>query len=355
MDLKALFANINFGQEVWGNTIESYVIALIVFLAFVIVFKIVQWVILAKLSRLAEKTETDIDDTLIQIVKSLRPQFYYFLAFWLATKTLIFSAFVTKIINAVLLAWVVYQVIIGVQILIDYIITKKFAGDSEEDGTAGIVNFMSGLAKAGLWVVGLLMVLSNLGINVTSLMAGLGIGGLAIAFALQNVFADLFSAFSIYLDKPFKVGDYVVVGEHSGTVRKIGIKSTRIKSIHGEEIVISNQELTSARVQNFKKLEERRISSSFGVTYDTPNAKLQKIPDIVQKIIDDEQGVRFNRVFFTAFADSALMFDLVYYVESSEYSVYLAAQQNMNLKIKQMFEKEGIDMAYPTQTLYIKK
>jgi len=198
-------------------------------------------------------------------------------------------------------------------------------------------------------------VLSNLGVNITSLVAGLGIGGLAIALALQSVLSDLFSSFSIYFDKPFQVGDYIIVGKHSGTVEKIGIKSTRIRASQGEEIVISNQELTSARVQNFKKLKERRNTTSIGVTYETSTDKLKKIPDIIKYIIEEEKNARFDRVYFTTFADSALVFDLVYYVKSDAYSVYLETQQNINFKIKEAFEKEGIDMAYPTQTIYLTK
>ena len=151
------------------------------------------------------------------------------------------------------------------------------------------------------------------------------------------------------------MGDYIPVRKHSGTVEKIGIKTTRIRASQGEEIVISNQELTSARVQNFKKLKERRNTTSIGVTYETSTDKLKRIPGIIKQIIEEEKNARFSRVYFTTFADSALVFELVYYVLSDEYSVYLETQQNINFRIKEMFEKEGIDMAYSTQPLYIQK
>jgi len=341
---------------VWGNTIESYVTAVVVFFVALIVFKTLQWIILARLARLAEKTETDIDDTLIRIVKSLRPAFYYFVAFYIAIRTLVFTPVATKVVNAILLAWVIYQIVIAIQILIDHIILKKFAdkdGDGEPD--QGIITFMSGLAKVALWVVGGLMLLSNLGVNVTSLMAGLGIGGLAIAFALQNVFADLFSAFTIYLDKPFRVGDFIIVGSRIGTVEKIGIKSTRIRALQGEEIVISNQELTSAHIQNFKQLEERRVATEFGVTYETPNEKLEKIPGIVEDIIEKVKNVRHDRTHFKSFGDSALLFETVFYAETDDYAVYMDAQQELNLALKKAFEGEEIDMAFPTQTIHLHK
>lgn len=342
--------------EFFGNTVGEYLLAFIIFIGLAFIFKLIQWVTLRKLAKLAEKTETDIDDTLIRIVKSLKPGFYFFLAFFFASQTLVFTDIGTTVLNTILVGWVAFQIVVALQILIDYVMEKKFAdldGDGEPDN--GIVSFMSGLIKGALWVVAGLMVLSNLGVNVTGLMAGLGVGGLAIAFALQGVFADLFASFAIYLDKPFQVGDHIVVGEHRGTVEKIGIKSTRIRALQGEEIVVSNQELTSARVHNFKKLEERRITTQFGLTYDTPKEKLEQVPDIIKKIVDDEKMTRFERVYFTTFGDSALLFDLVYYIESDNYEEYLKAQQTMNFKIIEGFEKLGVEMAFPTQTIYLQK
>jgi len=354
--IKQSMLALDWHEKIWGNTLSDYIVAFLVLLAFVLIFKFVQWVLLRKLAKMAEKTKTDIDDTLIVIIQSLKPGFYYFVAFYFASKFLTLSGFVAQSINTVLLIWVVFQGVIALQILIDYVMEKKFAdldGDGEADN--GIVSFMAGMVKSILWVVALLMILSNLGVNVTGLMAGLGIGGLAIAFALQGVFADLFSAFSIYLDKPFKVGDYIVVGEYSGNIEKIGIKSTRLRALQGEEIIISNQELTTARIHNFKKLEERRITTQFGVIYDTPQSKLVKIPNIIKKIVDEEALLRFGRAYFTTFGDSALLFDLVYHVKSDQYEDYLKAQQNMNFKLKEVFEEEGIEMAFPTQTIYLNK
>ncbi|MCK5590629.1 MAG: mechanosensitive ion channel family protein, partial [Candidatus Pacebacteria bacterium] len=173
--------------------------------------------------------------------------------------------------------------------------------------------------------------------------------------AFQNILEDLFSSFAILFDKPFKVGDFIVVGEHKGVVQKMGIKTTRLKSTGGEEIVISNKELTSARLQNFKKMKERRIGFNFGVTYETPTGKLKAIPGTVKDIIDSIEKARFDRSHFTQFDDSALTFETVYYVTTSDYVVYRDIQQEINLRIKELFEKDGIDMAYPTQTIYLNK
>lgn len=350
-----LFNSSSEAQSVAGNTPHDYLLAVVIFVVLVIVLKFAQWVILGRLAKLAEKTRTDIDDTLIEIVKSLKPGFYYFVAFFFAVQALVFSPLAQTVIYIILIAWVAAQVVIGLQILIDYAINKKLGTGKSRESGQGILLFMGKLVKGALWIVAVLMVLSNLGVDVTSLMAGLGIGGLAIAFALQNVFADLFSAFSIYLDKPFEVGDFIVVGDLSGTVEKIGIKTTRIRALQGEEIVISNQKLTTADVHNYKKLRERRVVASFGVTYDTSNEKLKEIPHATKKVVDGTNGARFDRTHFASFGDSALLFELVYYVESENYAAYMDVQQNINLGMKEVFEKLGVDFAYPTQHIILDK
>ncbi|HED38491.1 MAG TPA: mechanosensitive ion channel family protein, partial [Ignavibacteria bacterium] len=261
-------------MEIWqyslaGNTVLDFAIALGAFLSFLVVFKIFQVIILARLKKLAEKTKTDIDDTLVEIVKSLKPPFYSFLAFYSAMFFLTLGDVFKKAIDVVLIIWIILQVILAVQILIDYIIKKRM-GDEEDAAAENAINILGKLSKWVLWSFGLLLVFSNLGIDVTSLIAGLGIGGIAIALALQNTLSELFSSFSIYFDKPFTPGDFIVVGDKKGVVEKIGIKTTRLKALQGEELIISNKELTSAQIQNFKKMKERRISFSSGVTYETP-------------------------------------------------------------------------------------
>ena len=340
--------------QVLGNTVGDFVGATIAFVVFLFVFKIFQFVILRRLSVLAKKTKTDIDDTLIKIIKSLRPPFYSFIAFYFAVQFLTLGNALGKVLDALLVIWVVYQVIIAVQILIEYVFVKALK-DEEDKGAQGAFGVIKNVIRAVLWALGFLIVLSNLGVDITTLIAGLGIGGIAIAFAFQNILEDLFSSFAILFDKPFKVGDFIVVGEHKGVVQKMGIKTTRLKSTGGEEIVISNKELTSARLQNFKKMKERRIGFNFDVTYETPTGKLKAIPGTVKDIIDSIEKARFDRSHFTQFDDSALTFNTVYYVTTNDYAIYCDVQQEINLRIKESFEKDGIDMAYPTQTIYLNK
>ncbi len=348
-----------FGTGFWsesflGNTNQDYAVALIVFAAFLLIFKLFQGFVLRRLRKIAQKTETDIDDTLINAVQTLKPPFYSFVAFYLALNFLTVSGLVQKAVNIVLVIWVIYQVVIALQVLVDYIVRKQISKHKDK-GTQTAVGVLGKTTKVLLWAGGLLFMLSNLGINITSLIAGLGIGGIAIAFALQNILNDLFSSFAIYFDKPFVVGDFIKIGEHAGTVEKVGIKTTRIRSTTGEELIVSNRELTTTRVQNFKRLSERRSIFTIGVVYETPAEKLRKIPSIIQTIIESQSLTRFDRVHFKTFGDFSLNFDVSYYVQTTDYKKFMDTQEIVNLEIVEAFEKEGISMAYPTQTIYLEK
>jgi len=336
------------------NSLKDLLQAIVVFFVLLGALKIFQKIILTRLAKLAEKTKTDIDDTLIKIIRSVKPPFYFFLAFYISVQLLNLTPFFQKAVNVILTIWVVYQVIIALQIFIDYLVAKLSQREKEQ-GSKAAFELIGKIARGVLWVLGVLLILSNLGINITSLIAGLGIGGVAVALALQNILGDLFSSFAIYFDKPFVVGDYIVVGNHSGIVKNIGIKTTRLQALQGEEIVLSNNELTATRVQNFKKLKERRIVFSFGVVYQTPLEKLKKINGLIPSIIKEQSLVRFDRCHFIQFDDSALSFEVVYYVKSPNFAEYRDVHQNILFKIKTAFEKEKISMAYPTQTIYLTK
>jgi len=340
--------------EFWNNSVIDYINAIVIFIALLIILKIFQVVILKRLQYLALKTKTDIDDTLIEIIQSLKPPFYSFLAFYLALFFLEIDPLARKAINAILIIWVTFQAIKALQILINYIFIKRLAGEKEKETAKGL-EYVSTLVKITLWVLGALVILSNLGINITSLIAGLGIGGIAIALALQNILGDLFSSLAIFFDKPFVVGDFIVVGENRGTVEKIGIKTTRIRSLDGEEIIISNQELIKARIQNFKTVKKRRALFKIGVVYGTPLKKLKTIPKLIEEAVNSVELTKFDRANFVEYADFSLNFEVSFYVETENYKKFLDTKQAILFKIKELFEKEKIEMAFPTQTVYLAK
>ncbi|MCD6311734.1 MAG: mechanosensitive ion channel family protein, partial [Elusimicrobia bacterium] len=209
--------------------------------------------------------------------------------------------------------------------------------------------------KVIVWSAALLFFLDNIGIEITSVLAGLGIGGVAIALAAQAVLGDLFSYFSIFFDRPFEVGDFVIVGEYMGTVEYIGMKTTRIRSLGGEQVIFSNSDLTNSRLKNYKRMLQRRVVFKVGVTYETPTEKLKAIPGVIKKAVEDAGNTVFDRSHFSSFGDFSLDFETVYYVKSGDYNKYMDAQQEINLTLKKEFEERMIDFAYPTQLVYLNK
>ncbi len=337
----------------FGNTVFDYAAALMTFVVVLLFFQSMRGFALDHLRRFAEKTATELDDILVKMLGSVRLPFSLFLAAYLASRSLERSPFAEKFLTAILVVWITYQTIVAIEIFIDYVIAKRTKEGSE--GSAAAMHLASVAVKTLIWLFALLTALSNLGINVTSLVAGLGIGGIAIALAAQNILGDLFSSFAIYFDRPFVVGDTIKIGELIGTVEKIGMKTTRIRAQAGEEIVFPNKDIVSAQIHNFAKLKERRIALTINVTHETDDKKLTKIPSWIKEIIEREPNTRFDRAHFKEFGDSALRFEVIYFVTSSEYLVHMDAQQNINLHIREKFKKEKVDMAYPTQTLHLAK
>ncbi len=341
--------------DLLGNPLKAWMIALAVFVLSIVVLRIFKGVIISKLKKLSDKTKNEIDDMVIAGLNSIHWPFYVFVAFYFSLNFLSVSAWISKGAYYIFLIAVVYYFIKIAERLIDFG-ARRMVEEREGNGQdVGIVRLMKILAKIVLWTGAIVLVLSNMGYNVTSLVAGLGIGGVAVALAVQNILSDLFSSLSIYFDKPFKIGDFIIVGSDMGVVQNIGIKSTRIQTLQGQELVISNSELTSARVNNYGKMAKRRIVFEFGVTYDTPKAKLEKIPAQVKQIIEAQADVEFDRAHFRNFADSSLVYEVVYYLNSGDYNEYMDTQQAINLALVDRFEQEKIEFAFPTQTIHVKK
>ena len=339
---------------VLGNSVRGFVIALLVFLVSLLIFALVQYLLVRHFSRLVKKTATDFDDMLLRLFQNIRPPFYTFIALYLAIRSLAIPALVDKIIAGVFLVWVVYEVIKIVQVVFEYMF-EKAANRREDASSKAAFLYIARILKWMLWIVAALFVLANLGVNVTSALAGLGIGGIAIALAAQNVLGDLFSSFAIFFDQPFQPGDFISLGEHKGTVEKIGIKTTRLRALSGEELIIPNKQLTGAQVQNYKRMEKRRADFSFGILYETPVEKVRRAKEIVQEIFEGLEGVELSRVHFSRLGDSALEFDVVFNLDRPAYGFYMDTQEKINLALMEKLALEGIEFAYPTQTLYLKK
>ncbi len=352
-ELINILKDISIGQ----NTAYNYTLAALVFLGLLIVLKIFEWLTISRLRYLAKKTKTDLDDIIVEIIHNIKPPVYLLIAIYFSIQFLTIPDLAQVIIKGFFLLAIVYEVIQGLDKIVVYTLHKYITKTKDRQGKQNdsIVKVITAIIRVLLWLIGILLILQNLGVNVTSLIASLGIGGLAVALALQTVLSDLISSISIYMDKPFEVGDFITIGSNSGTVEKIGLKTTRLKSMKGEELIVSNKELTSVRVQNFKRLEKRREAFTFGVSYETSAEKLEKIPTILKEIIEKQALASFDRCHFSKYSDSSLDFDTVFYVATQDYAEFMDVKQKINLAIFTAFEKEGIEFAYPTQTIYIKK
>ncbi len=226
-------------------------------------------------------------------------------------------------------------------------------GEDDPQATTGL-SIARLIGRIIVWSVVLLLILDNLGVNVTALVAGLGIGGIAIGLAAQNVLGDLFGSLALVLDKPFVRGDFIILSdEHMGTVEKIGLKTTRIRSLGGEQLIVANTDLLTSRIHNYKRMWQRRIVFKLGVVYQTSHDKLNAIPDMIKQIIDAQDGARLDRTNFSGFGDFALMVETVWFVTSADYNEYMAIQEKIYLAIHKKFEDEGIEFAYPTQTVFV--
>jgi small-conductance mechanosensitive channel len=339
--------------ELWGTSIKNFTIALAVLLGLIVIFKIFRSVILIRLKKMAKKTKTDFDDIVVEMIEEIPQNFYWIISAFVAFQFIqLENPTVNKVVTGIFLVFIVLRGIIFLQKLLGYILQKTLSNNGENETAVHGIRIIMSIA---LWAIGILLVLQNLGFEISTLVASLGIGGIAIAFAFQQILADLFSSFAIYFDKPFKIGDYVSIGTDSGNIKKIGMKTTRITTLQGEELVVSNTELTSTRIKNFKRMKKRRAEFRFGVVYETPSAKLQKIPQMVETIINEQKLAEFDRCHFHEFGDFSLNFVVIYHVLNREYADYMDTQQSINFAIKTAFEKAKIDMAFPTQTVYVQK
>ncbi len=343
----------------FGNTLRQYLFALGAFLGILFALWIFKKIIIVRLSKLAQKTKTQLDDLAVKILSNAGwPLFYVLLSFYLALKFIASPRILDKLLYYALILIVSYLAVRAAGEIVDFgekKLIERQEKKNKQKVDKSVIDLLSKGIKIIIWSLAIVLVLSNFGYNVSTLIAGLGVGGVAVAFALQNILSDIFASFSIYFDRPFQIGDFIVIGQDKGTVKHIGIKSTRLQTLEGQELVISNKELTNARINNYKKMKRRRANFTIGITYETPIEKLKKIPKIIKKIFQEIDLVELSRVHFKEFADFSLNFEVVYYVNSKDYLDYMNSQQEINFKIKKAFEKEKIEMAYPTQTVFVRK
>lgn len=343
-------------QVYFGNSILKWTVALAVAVAIYIFLTLFRRWVGRRLNRIAEGTSAEIVDFVSDLVR-VRTKKILFLALAVYGSSLLLV--IPRNADNILLGAVFMLLFVQVGLwgngVINFLVTRRAARDGQEGLNLEAYSVITWLAKAALWAIIILLALNNLGIKITALVAGLGISGIAVALAVQNILGDLFASLSIVLDRPFVIGDFIIVGDQMGTVEHVGLKTTRVRSLSGEQIVFSNTDLLGSRIRNYRRMDERRILFTIGVTYQTAAEKLQRIPGMIQEIIEAQENVRFDRAHFASYGAYSLDFEIVYWVLDRDYLLYRNIQQEINLALYRKFEEEGIEFAYPTQTLFIEK
>ena len=344
-----------FEQIYFGNSVSDYLTSLAILLGGMVAIYIFKHYILSRLRKLAESSATTLDDLLVKAIERTLVPILYFGVLYASLHTLTLSGDFERGFNIAAIVLITLFAVRTLTAAVHHLLnTYASASSGSEDGSKQLKG-IGGLLNFVIWVLALIFLLDNLGVKISAVVAGLGIGGIAVALAAQAVLGDLFSYFVIFFDKPFAVGDFIVVGDKMGVVENIGIKTTRIRALSGEQLVFSNTDLTNSRVHNFKKMEKRRVVFKLGVTYQTPAEKLKRIPQLVKDIILSQTEAEFDRGHFASYGDFSLNFEFVYYVHGADYAKYMDIQQAINLAVFETFEKEGIEFAYPTQTLFVNK
>ena len=339
---------------VLGNPIRAWLGALAILLGLIILFLIVKRLVLQRIVALSARTKTGLDDSLAAAINSTKPWLLLFIAVQFAVRPLSLSpqanAWLSRLAIGAALMQVGFWVSAWAYVLLKSWQKKRWGDDPEASMT---LNFISWALNVVVWAIVVLLVLENLGIDISALVAGLGIGGIAVALAVQSVLGDLLASVSILLDKPFVIGDYLAVDDLGGTVESIGLNSTRLTSLTGEQLVFSNKDLLQSRIRNFGRMEERRVLFKIGVVYGTAPDLVKKIPGMLRSAIESHELTRFDRSHFKEFGDSALIFETVYYMTVPDYGTYMDVQQAVNFDLLRQFAAEGIEFAYPTQHLYV--
>ena len=341
--------------EYFGNTLRLWILAGAITAGSVIGLRLLKAFFVHRLGKVAERSNVHWDNIIVELIRGIRLASILAVGVYLGSRVIVLPAQAGELIRIGLTIVLAIQAVNWGKVFINLWLERQFARPDNLQGQGvgyGAVRFV---ALVILWAVIGLLALDNMGIEVTALIAGLGVGGIAVALAVQNILGDIFCSLSIVLDRPFEVGDFVVVGDMAGTVENVGVKTTRIRSLGGEQLVFSNSDLVNSRLRNYKRMYERRIVFEFGVTYQTPAEKVEKIPGIVREIIEGLEDVRLDRAHFKSYGDFALIFEVVFYVKRPEYNAYMDNQQAINLGLMRAFEKEGIEFAYPTQTLYVQR
>jgi len=339
-----------------GSPLRQWAIAVGTALAVFLALLLLRRLIVRRLGRRAERTPGGVDDLAVDLARRTRSLLILIPSVWLGSLGLSLGLTASRILVGAAKVALFLQIALWASLAIDLWVMRTQRRRLERDATsvalAGVLRFVG---KLVLWAILVLAALDNLGINVTALVAGLGIGGVAVALALQNVLSDLFASLSIVFDKPFVLGDSITVGDMTGTVESIGMKTTRLRGPSGELLILANGELLKSRIQNWRWMSERRVVLVFGVPRETPADVVASVPERIRAIVEGLDQVRFERAHFKGFGESSLDFEAIYWILKPDYELFMDRQQAVNLALLKTLQEEGIGLALPTQSLLLSR
>lgn len=338
-------------SQFFGYSVQTYLTAVATF----VVVWIVLWGLVKALGRGLYKVAPDaeIREQIKQLEGKVRGWFYAVASLLVAIQRFTLPQKAQFTVNFILSSLILVQVLILVSSWVRFWFSRSRLARTPDGEVRAISQSLATVLTIAVWFLAFLILLDNFGFNVATLLAGLGVGGIAIGLALQSVLGDMFASFVIGLDRPFERGDFIIVGDFMGTVDQVGLKTTRIRSLGGELLVFSNNDLVSSRIRNYKQMNERRILFRFGVTYGTDQKMLEQIPGIVKSIVESLDDTRFDRAHFATFGAYSLDFEVVYYALRPDYGFYMDTQQQINLRLRQELTDRGVSFAFPTTTLDI--
>jgi small-conductance mechanosensitive channel len=340
-------------QIILNNSISAYIISFFIILAGILFIRLFKYLFFEKIHRVINKVSTSFGSFFNKALDKRIVPLTYLIIIFVAINRLTLSGSLDQTLNVLFIIAIVLYITLLLQDIIIYTMKKYWEKKQSNQAQETVFTVSVFIIRLVTWLIAILFVLDNLNIEIRGLITGLGVGGIAIAFAAQTILADIFSYFTIFLDRPFDIGDFIIVGEYMGTVEHIGIKTTRIRSLSGEQLVFSNNDLTNSRINNYKRMQRRRINFKFGVVYGTDLEQLEKIPQYIEDIINNVEKTTFDRAHFASYGDYSLIFQVVYYVEDSDYKVYMDIQESINLKMKEKFKEEDIEFAFPTQSVHV--
>ncbi len=337
----------------WNNSLRMYAIVLGEMIAVWIILSLLKKIITTSLKKITSRTKSKADDSILTAAEKYIIPYLYFAINYAIIEQLIFSQRIEHVLKVAAAVITAYYFIRFINYTIQLSVLLRMQKKQEPPERTKQLSRIVFIIKVFVWIIGILLLTENLGYKLTTIITGLGVGGIAVALAAQNIIGDLFSYIVIFFDKPFEEGDMISVNNVTGTVERIGLKTSHIRSISGEQLIIPNTDLVKSTIKNIKRLQRRGVNFKLNVRYDTPESKLKSLADLIKSIVNKQQHTLLDRCHLVAFGDFSLSYDILYFIDNPDYRLYLDIQQNIYFEIMNAFAQQGIDFAFPGQTFIL--